>query len=298
MKVEKISYKSARWNEWVKKMDSWSFFYLSDWYRCFLSSIKEPRIEVYDEKIIFPYIERRFPPFFRRVDSGPLGSYGGPLLIDQDVDEELIAEIVERIAKKSREVHLFLHPFSQFKSDAFDKFFKREQFRTNIIELSVPMDDIYGKFTDSKKRNIRKAEEMGLLVKEIKTENAISKYYLMYIDSLRRWNDKKRFSEKFFVSLLASNMASLYVVTYHGEYISGAIILQGNKEAFYWHGASFQRYFHLRPNDFLHFEIIRNLKDKGLLFYNMGWSEIYPGVEKFKRGFGARQVEYSYYHIR
>ena len=297
MKIEKYPPTSLYWENYVKSLESWSFFYLPDWYVPFTGPIREAYIEVFDEKVFLPLLERRFPPFFRQVESGPFGGYGGVLGKTESLNDEELDFIVKRYYEKARYAYIALHPDYNDNRliELYERYFEKHVLSTHMIDLSRTEDEIFEGFTDAKKRNIKRAQREKLYVKEIKSDYAIRKYYLMYLDSLRRWNAKKIFKLDFFKKLLESDLASLYMVQYHGDYVAGAIILKGNTEAVYWHGAAFQRYFQLRPNDLLHWEIMRSLKSQDILIYNMGSSNNIEGVERFKKGYGGVDREYLFF---
>lgn len=297
VKIEKYPPTSIFWENYIKSMKDWSFFYLPDWYLPFIGPIKEAYIEVFNENVFLPIIERRFPPFFRVVESGPYGGYGGILGNIKDINDEILEFIVKRLYDKARYVYITLHPDH---SDPrlvrfYERYFKKREYSTHVIDLTKTEEEIFHSFTESKKRNIKKAMKEKLYVKEVKSEYAIKKYYLMYLDSLRRWNAKRVLKLSFFKKLLESDLVSLYMVQFHGDYLAGAIILKGKTEAIYWHGAGFQRYFHLRPNDILHWEIIKSLKVQEFTIYNMGSSNNMDGVERFKKGFGSSEKNYLFF---
>ncbi len=297
LKIEKYPPTSLFWENYVKSLKNWSFFYLPDWFTPFTNPIKEAYMEVFEERIFLPVLERRFPPFFRQVETGPFGGYGGILGDTENVEDETLDFIVKRLYDKARYVYITLHPdYNDTRLiKLYEKYFEKRELSTHIIDLTRTEEEIFASFTEAKKRNIKRAMKEKLYVKEVNSEYAIRKYYLMYLDSLRRWNAKQIFKLSFFKKLLTSDLASLYMVQFHGDYVAGAIILKGQNEGVYWHGAAFQRYFQLRPNDLLHWEIMKSLKDQDISIYNMGSSNNLKGVEKFKKGYGGTDKKYLFF---
>ena len=297
MNIEKYPATSLFWENYIKSLENWSFFYLPDWYIPHVNAIKEAYLEVFDGDVFLPVLERRFPPFFRQVETGPFGGYGGILGNTAQKDTEYLDHIVKRLHDKARYVYITLHPEYKDKRllKLYEKYFKKTELSTHIIDLSRTEEEIFNSFIDAKKRNIKRAIKEKLHVKEVSSEYAIKKYYFMYLDSLRRWNAKKVFNMDFFKKLLSSDLASLYMVQFHGDYVAGAVVLKGKNEAVYWHGAAFQRYFQLRPNDLLHWEIMKSLKSQDILIYNMGSSNNLEGVERFKKGYGTVERTYLFF---
>ena len=57
-----------------------------------------------------------------------------------------------------------------------------------------------------------------------------------------------------------------------------------------------QTFAQLRPSNALNVELISAAARRGVHWYNLGASEGLPGVERFKRGLGARTISYSELH--
>jgi lipid II:glycine glycyltransferase (peptidoglycan interpeptide bridge formation enzyme) len=74
------------------------------------------------------------------------------------------------------------------------------------------------------------------------------------------------------------------------EPLCGALCFYWNRHAVYWHGASSARYFHLKPNNLLFWEIILDAMRKGHAVFDFNPSGGYAGVESFKERFGAERL--------
>ena len=57
-----------------------------------------------------------------------------------------------------------------------------------------------------------------------------------------------------------------------------------------------QAFSHLRPSNALNVALIEAAAERKLHWYNLGASEGLPGVERFKRGLGAKNVPYTQLH--
>jgi len=92
-----------------------------------------------------------------------------------------------------------------------------------------------------------------------------------------------------------NNKAFLYLAKIENKYYSSALIILENNIGFYHHGASIP--IKEPVNYKLHFQIIQDLKNMGLKFYNMwGITEEGPthpwyGLTQFKKGFGGRLIK-------
>lgn len=86
----------------------------------------------------------------------------------------------------------------------------------------------------------------------------------------------------------------LFLVRYEDAFVAGAIILIYGDTIYYLHGAMDRAYKTLKAPSFMRWEIIRHYQAKGMRWYNF-WGiddDRWPGVTRFKTGFGGGEVEY------
>lgn len=275
------------WREEVLSYKRWHFFYLPDWYNVFNSVIKKSYLAYTDDGFYFPFQIVGIPGVKVKLYSAPWGGYGG--IFGEEVDHESVAYILESVSKKIRIKKMYITiPPDRIEDASYYSDFKPEM--ESLLTYVVPListtanSEILG---GARKRNIEKAYKSGLVVERRKDDEAIRTFYTMYLDSLRRWKAKKRFSLTDFRKLLSSSFANLFLVRDEVDYLSGAIILSSKEELFYWYGAGYERYFYRRPNDLLHWEIIRYGIERGYKRYNMGTTQGLEGLKRFKKDFGA-----------
>ena len=76
--------------------------------------------------------------------------------------------------------------------------------------------------------------------------------------------------------------------------IAGAILLTYGDTLYYLHGAMDRNYKSMMAPYILHWQIIKWAKEQGLKHYDL-WgidAQKWPGVTRFKLGWGGRQIEY------
>ena len=148
--------------------------------------------------------------------------------------------------------------------------------------------------------NIRYAMKKGVEIKE-GTREDLKKFHEIMVETGKRDNFLIRSLEYFekMYDELAPNHMKLLMAYHEGEAISGIIpIMYGNK-TWYLYGASSNTKRNLMPNYLLQWTMIEEAVDKGHDMYDFRGvagviDENHPqyGLHKFKKGFGARLVEF------
>ena len=165
--------------------------------------------------------------------------------------------------------------------------------QSHRIDLPESYEDWF-KMKGVQRDVIRRSEKSGLLAKQSGVKG-LEDFYHLYKLSHKRWGKEgktthelpmERFS-RFFE--LARERYSIYSV-YSSEHplpIAAAIVGVMGKIATYVYGATDVSYGHLRPANYLHASIIRDLLEKGVHTYVMGMSNNDRNVERFKEHLGA-----------
>lgn len=86
----------------------------------------------------------------------------------------------------------------------------------------------------------------------------------------------------------------LYFAKHSGKVVAAALVLMFGDTAYYLHGASDYEHRSLMAPYALHWHIIKELKVQGLRLYDL-WginAKKWPGVTRFKLGWGGHTVEY------
>lgn len=221
-------------------------------------------------------------------ESSPAGTYGG-CLSEEPLGvayHQLIFDWAGHLNVSWRE-----NPFEPIASEVALAW-NRDDF-TQVIDLSPGFAVVSEKWSKHHRRAIGIATRKGVEVFRAETLEHWRGYYLAYEDSLRRWGTSTRsaYPWRLFELLrqLPRDRATLWVASYRGVVIAGALCLQHNRHVAYWHGASSEEYHHLRPSHLLQGSIIKNYCGDDLDWYDLNPSSGLQGVIAFKRGFGAEQ---------
>ncbi len=111
-------------------------------------------------------------------------------------------------------------------------------------------------------------------------------------------NERKKFADHSAYDLIPELMAledeklrpELFFVRHEGEVVAGAIIFKTGDTAVYLYGATNAKALPLRAGYFMHWEIIRWLRDNTeARWYDLGGTDGFQGLHQFKKGMAGSQ---------
>lgn len=174
--------------------------------------------------------------------------------------------------------------------------------RTVILDLEKSEAELKAAMHHKTRYNIGVAEKHGIIVKESEDIDVFWELMQKTTKRDRFYSHPKRYYEKLFTFF--HNQQDIRVKLYlayqgppsggAGPPSGGALVLFYKDSGFYLHGASDYEYRQYMAPYLLHWEILKSLKLQGLKFYDF-WginARRWPGVTRFKLGWGGRTVEY------
>ncbi len=277
MTISQIS--DTRWLQLLDNLDFYPPFYSPLWLRAYEKVKKGYRagafeINCKETTYLFPYLESRFL-IFKILYSNPLSTYGGPVLVSGDHDPGCLRRAMKYLSRRFSGILINFDPFNTVREEIFSGFRVTRGF-THVIDARSGF-----RFSGSFLRGVKKARREGV-------EVAVNEFVGDFLAEIfrRGWLDKRlQGKDFFFKELIESGCARLYSAVYRGEPIAHIYILFGRNYAFYHYGVARKEYLGLRPNNLLHYTVVR---ENGI--YNLGSSVGLPGVEEFKRRMGAMRV--------
>jgi lipid II:glycine glycyltransferase (peptidoglycan interpeptide bridge formation enzyme) len=97
--------------------------------------------------------------------------------------------------------------------------------------------------------------------------------------------------EKLARALLLAGAAEVFQVKKNGKVLSSVLVLKSEAGGYYQSAGTSPEGMALGASHFLIWEVAQTLKDDGLQVFNLGGAEPEnAGLQRFKRGFGAREV--------
>lgn len=186
-------------------------------------------------------------------------------------------------------------------------------------DLTPEPDELLAGFKDKCRYNIRLAARKGVVVRQDCSRLGLASFY----DLLRVTAERDGFTvrsreyfERLYDLLVPAGLAKLFAAEYQGEMIAAAILFRMGRQATYVYGASSNEHRNRMPNHLLQWEMMLWAREQGCTVYDFRGvaREVNDqpvgalgGLNRFKRGFAAKYVEYvgewdlvfspTWYHI-
>ena len=174
------------------------------------------------------------------------------------------------------------------------------QHETGVIDLSNGIDAALNGVEGIFRRMAGQAQRRGVICERAHDERAADVYYAILEASAARWGLDRPGIPKALVTALiehGGDDVQVWFAKADGREIAGGVVFYGSEELFFWSAAMLSEHSRLRPSNLLNFALMRAAADRGKHWYNLGSSEGLPGVARFKREMGAREVLYKDVHV-
>jgi lipid II:glycine glycyltransferase (peptidoglycan interpeptide bridge formation enzyme) len=172
------------------------------------------------------------------------------------------------------------------------------------VDLREGFDHLFAhSFTSSARRNVRKAERVGVTVERDTTGRLVPQLYELYLDwtadraehsGLPLWAAatlaRRREPLQMFQTLAEAvgDACRVWVARHDGEPIAGAMTFVHGAQAVYFRGYSkVAKTRRVYANNLIQSLAMQDACEAGCTSYSMGYSGGVPGLEDFKRSMGA-----------
>ncbi len=167
--------------------------------------------------------------------------------------------------------------------------------KTVVINLKASEEELLSLMHHKTRYNIKVAEKNELTFVE---EDNFEAFWKL----LKQTSEKDKFythERDYYVKLLdyfksGDMQARTYFIKKDNAYLSGMIMLTYGDSVYYLHGAMDRDYKSMMAPYLMHWEAMKLFKSRGFMFYDF-WgidSKKWPGVTRFKLGWGGNQIEY------
>lgn len=283
---------AERWNEIVRSFRNYDVFYLNEYSSAFM---KEDRVNGMPFLIYFENgRDRAVSVVFRRdvaLDEHMRGKIGKGRYYDIITPYGYggFAGEVEDYGTLNREYNeyclsnnyvcefvrfaLFNDYYKHFKCIGDQHAVVENKTHNVVRSLDMPIEDIWMDFKQKVRKNVKRAQKNRLEIVAENTGEHIDDFLDIYYGTMERSKADRQyyFSGQFYKRLnrMADNIMYFHVV-HERKIISTELVIYGSENAYSYLGGTDSKYFDLRPNDFLKWEIIKWAKDKGLKNFVLG----------------------------
>jgi len=172
---------------------------------------------------------------------------------------------------------------------------------TILLDLCKTEESIFKQMATRCRTAIRKAEKSELYFDSSNSRVSFEEFYQMlyYTANKAGFTLPDKISHRFFWKLVSSREEGrVYVVRYRNEPLAGALITWFGERAIYLHGGSYDKERKRNASHYLHWNIIKDLKKRGIKKYDLGGvnrlvTKDGPGwgIYLFKSGFGGQKID-------
>ncbi len=289
------------WEDIVARDVTSTFYHTPLWHELVVKAFKNYRNAskgfVFSDgiKAVLPFIQVKPGGLFRgesRLKSSVCGGYGG-IISSGKLSEEQQQQINHFITSMKASISIECNPFSDCTLPAS---FSRKRDFVHCISLEKGEDAIYKNFSRGAKRSLNRADEKGVLVRRIQTQEELKSYFKVYRATLKRWGDDTRvtYPETIFKTMFhnGGDAVKIWVAEKEDKVIAVLTLVYWNGMVHGFHAAALKEYFDCCPNNILHMEAIRDAIKNNYRYYDFGASGGMEGVIRFKESMGAEKREF------
>jgi lipid II:glycine glycyltransferase (peptidoglycan interpeptide bridge formation enzyme) len=190
---------------------------------------------------------------------------------------------------------------TQYRLELGNNNYRYEDNLTYIVDLRKGKKHLFQSFKKDRRKNIRKAKKMGVVIKEIEHVDQVSIFY----DIIKKAYNRKKVPladislfQNSFNLLAGKGMFKIFLAQFGDEWIGGQAILSFKNSILAWYGAARQQCSYLHPNEVLTWHVIKWGISNGFHAFDLGGAgkpgENY-GVRDFKERFGGKELNYGRY---
>ncbi|MCX6745231.1 MAG: peptidoglycan bridge formation glycyltransferase FemA/FemB family protein [Candidatus Parcubacteria bacterium] len=165
--------------------------------------------------------------------------------------------------------------------------------KTLMLDLSLSEEELLAQMHQKTRYNIRLADKKRVKLLESREEQFV-KFYDLLLDTYRR-KDKGLHSRNYYQKLYLDHISKIYFAEYEGKILCANMMIYYGDTMTYLHGGSSPEDKNIMAPHLLQWEQIKMAKSQGYKYYDF-WGideNKWPGVTRFKKGFGGFEVDYS-----
>ncbi|MAG44313.1 hypothetical protein CL633_00260 [bacterium] len=169
---------------------------------------------------------------------------------------------------------------------------------TLVLSLNQNKETILANMHKQTRYSINYAKRQGVKIRISNKNNKkqFKKDFQDFYKLLKNSSQKNKFkihNKAYYFKFLQMQISELFIAEYKGRVLAGNVVVFYKQKAHGIHGANSADMRNLRAPYLMQWERILNAKKRHCKFYDFwGIGKKWPGITKFKKGFGGREVEY------
>lgn len=207
----------------------------------------------------------------------------------------LFLRILPNAYQETLRAEVFKSAFSLYRSEHFGP---GDSYRTLVVDLSPPLDDLRKRLNQKWRNQLNRAERNDLRVVEDDGIDSFKTFIRIYDEMLAR----KQFAvssdilefERIQQDLPQGHRMRVFICEHEGLPVAGVVGTTMGNMAIYLFGATNEQGMKSKGAYLLQWRMIMWLKEIGVAFYNLGGinPQKNPGVHHFKEGLSGQDVLY------
>ncbi|MEA3398517.1 MAG: peptidoglycan bridge formation glycyltransferase FemA/FemB family protein [Patescibacteria group bacterium] len=211
---------------------------------------------------------------------------------------------IAKIAKEEQAIFLRFEPENELRVKNFElnitKTIDVQPSKTMILDLGQSEDQLLKNMRQKTRYNIRLAERKGVKIifadarrNEFNALN-FEKFWELMVQTSRR-DGFRLHDKKYYRQFLEVDFIKLFLAEHDRKIVAAGIFSFFGDTAAYMHGASSNKYRNVMAPYLLQWEAIKKAKELNFKYYDFYGidSAKWPGVTRFKKGFGGKEIERS-----
>jgi predicted N-acyltransferase len=298
----------SSWDAFVQGHPQGRFIHLTGFKKTVEAVYKlRPNYWVYGQagevKAVFPSFFHKSILYGKRLVSQPFSEYGGILLfpgLEARRKLEILAEfpaVIEKSRQKESFDYVEMRCFPELEGLDSGLFQKESLYSYGTLRLDKNLD-VWNHVDYSVRKNIKKARSSNLKLQAgAGAEEIKHVFYPLHVQSLKRLGSPPH-PLAYFLALQNNfkDRMMIFIARHEETPISALLGWAVGSSVQITDIVSDERYFPLRGNDFLHFELIQWAVSHGYKCFDFGPVR-YPGQMRYKKKWGLEFHEYSYFYI-
>jgi FemAB-related protein (PEP-CTERM system-associated) len=296
------------WDEFVIGHPSGTFFHLLAWREILRKSFSYEPVYLWIRdssgriRGLLPLFLVKSMLFGRSLVAMPVGVYGGPLASDEESYRMLLQQATE-LAKERHVRYLEIRgnpyadaPIAPHVDGDSSRWSRKDLYVTFKGQIDSTDEANLARIPRKQRRMVRQGDKHGL--KAIFDNGRLREFYDVYAESVRNLGTPV-YGYSYFENLVSSfgDQCRILLVEHHEKIIAAVLSFFYREQVLPYYGGALKDYFHLAPNDFMYWELMRYAGAKGCKIFDFGRSKEGTGPYNFKRhwGFEPMALPYWYY---